>query len=79
VTVDSRLSIVDLVRLAGRLDSIRPERLELATLPTRPLLPRADRVSPFPPYHLGGVAYEVPVQPDASEALAEFLTGSPQR
>jgi LCP family protein required for cell wall assembly len=79
VTVDSRLSTVDLVRLAGRLADLRPERLELATLPTRPLLAQADRVSPFPPYHLGGVAYEVAVEPHASDAVARFLSGSPER
>ncbi|MDQ4097420.1 MAG: LCP family protein [Actinomycetota bacterium] len=79
LTVDSGLSAVDLVRLAGALAALRPDQLELATLPTRALVPQSERVSPFPPYHLGGVAYEVPVEPAASEAIGAFLRGSEAR
>ena len=42
-------------------------------LPTVPLLDQDAKVSPFPPYHLGTVAYQVPAGPAATQAVAAFL------
>jgi len=77
VTVDSNLSTVDLLRLTTRLRSLQGTDVELTTLPTVPLVDQEARVSPFPPYHLGTVAWDVADGPAAAEAVATFLSRGP--
>ena len=77
VTVDSTLSTVDLLRLTARLRSFHGTDFEVTTLLTVPLLDQDAKVSPFPPYHLGTVAYEVPDGLAAGEAVAAFLGRGP--
>lgn len=78
VTVDARLSIGDMVRLAHRASSLRLTDQDLQTLPTEPVLSYEQRISPFPPLHVGGVGYERLVQPAAMEAISAFAS-SPAR
>lgn len=70
VTVDRGL-------VPGRLDLLRRlaaggPRIEARTLPVEAVLAQAARTSPFPPFHLGGVDYLRPREPEAT-ALLEAL------
>lgn len=81
VTVDAglgRLGLAGLSSLARRLAGGEGRAIDMDTLPTRPLAPLEDRISPFGPPHLGAVGYVVPAEPGASAAVAAFLAlGSP--
>jgi LCP family protein required for cell wall assembly len=46
--------------------------MEAWTLPVETMLTRASRTSPFPPFHLGGVEYLRPREPEASAMLQAF-------
>jgi LCP family protein required for cell wall assembly len=70
VTVDRRL-------VPGNLGLLRRlaaggSGIEARTLPVEAVLPQAARTSPFPPFHLGGVDYLRPREPDASAVLQAF-------
>lgn len=70
--VDARLSSRELLTLARHFSSIAPSHIDVQTLPTVPLLADGDMVSPFPPFHVGAVAYLVPAEPAATAAISAF-------
>ena len=74
VTVDTRLSILEMVRLADRLSDLRLDEGATQTLPTQPVLTYEERTSPFPPHHVGGITYERLSQPAADAALRSFAS-----
>jgi LCP family protein required for cell wall assembly len=70
VTVDRGL-------MPGRLGLLRRlaasgSGIEARTLPVEAVLPQAARTSPFPPFHLGGVDYLRPRDPEATALLEAF-------
>ncbi len=71
-TVDARLSVRDLLGLVRQLGSLAGSERNVQTLPTASLIDDALMVSPFPPFHVGAVAYSVPAQPAATHAVAAF-------
>jgi len=76
VRVDARLSIGDMVRLVHRVSGLRLDDHDVQTLPTEPVRTYDERVSPFPPLHVGGVDYERLTQPAAGAAISAFTASS---
>jgi len=74
VTVDARLSTIDILRLAHRASAARLDDGDLRTLPTESVRSYEDRISPFPPLHIGGIGYESLRQPEAAAAIAAFAS-----
>ena len=76
VTVDGSLSILDLARLVHRVLPVDLDDHDLQTLPTEPVLTIDERTSPFPPLHVGAIAYERLAQPAAAATIQAFVTSS---
>jgi len=76
VSVDARLSIADMVKLVHWASALHLDDHDVQTLPTEPVRTYEERVSPFPPLHVGGVDYERPTQPAASAAIVAFASSS---
>ena len=70
VAVDSTMRVSELTELGKLLASGPSIRTEV--LPTRPLVPAAEAVSPFPPDHIGTIGFHVPDEPDATVLVREL-------
>jgi LCP family protein required for cell wall assembly len=70
VTVDGTLRPSELAGLRQVLSAEASPRTEL--LPTRPEVPPAEAISPFPPTHAGTVGFRLPSEPGATVLLHEL-------